>query len=71
MVFKAIHLAKSKEEAMQLLGAVIEDLAIPYNRRIQRLRTDRGGESIGHDSELCCKDFGIRHYIFLHICLHR
>lgn len=39
---------------------MIEHLATPHDRSLQRLLADHGGEYIGHDFERCCEAFGTR-----------
>lgn len=58
---KAAYFTRSKGETTQIRISVMEDLATPYSQKIPPLRTDRGGEYIGHDFERCCEEFCIRH----------
>lgn len=58
---KSVYFSRSKGETAQVLRLVIEDLAIPYGRKIRNLRTDHDGEYIGREFERCCEEFSIRH----------
>ena len=42
--YKAFYLIRRKTEVIDTLVRFVEDLAIPYGRRVVRLRSDGGGE---------------------------
>lgn len=58
---KPVCFSKSRSEAAQSLGPVIEGPDIPCDRKIQQVRSDYGGEYIWHDVECYREDLVIRH----------
>ena len=57
--YKAFYLIRSKTEAIDTLVRFVEDLAIPYGRRVVRLRSDGGGEYRAGYFQKYCKQTGI------------
>lgn len=48
---KVVLFLQTRGESAEVLWMVNEDLSFPYERRIEGLRTDRGGKCIDIDSE--------------------
>ena len=57
--YKAFYLIRSKTEAIDSLVRFVEDLAIPYGRRVIFLRSDGGGENRARYFRNYCKQTGI------------
>eukprot|EP00752_Nemacystus_decipiens_P002765 g2583.t1 len=57
--YKAFYLIRSKTEAIDTLVRFVQDLAIPYGRRVVRLRSDGGGEYRAGYFQKYCKQTGI------------
>lgn len=56
--YKAFYLIRSEDEAINTLVRVVEDLAIPYGRRVDFLRSDGGGEYRAGYFQKYCKQTG-------------
>eukprot|EP00903_Cladosiphon_okamuranus_P009153 g8746.t1 len=57
--YKAFYLIRSKDKALDTLVRFVQDLAIPYGRRVLRLRSDGGGEYRAGYFKKSCKQTGI------------
>jgi len=58
--FKVVYFIKTKDDTLTTLCKFIQDVAIPLGLRVQRLRSDRGGEYIADHFRKYCKTTGIR-----------
>ena len=58
--WKEIYLLHSKEDAMEALHRFNLDVVIPNRHRIQRIRTDKGGEFIKGAFREMCQTIGVR-----------
>ena len=59
--WKEIYLSKAKSDALTSLVLFQQEVVIPSGNRLQRLRTDKGGECTGDDYTAYCLQTGIRH----------
>lgn len=60
----AVYYSEHKSETVRLLTDNHHDLAVTNGRRIQRLRTDYGGEYTSKEYRAACNELGIRHESF-------
>lgn len=58
--FEVISNLKTKDETLAALCGFIQDLAVPLEFRVHRLRSDHWGEYIADYVKTCCKTTGIR-----------
>ena len=56
---KEIYMLKTKQEAAEAIHLYNMTVATPLGLRIQRLRSDKGGEYISKESKQLCINFGI------------
>ena len=57
--FKVVYFIKTKDYTLTTLCKFIQDVAIPLGLRVQRLRSDRGGEYIADHFRKYCETTGI------------
>ena len=57
---KAVYFVEKKSDTLHTLCKFIQDLAIPLGLRVQRLRSDNGGEYISSSFRDYCKTTGIQ-----------
>lgn len=61
--WKQVFLMKSKKDAIYTLRLFVQALVIPTGLRLERLRTDKGGQFTGGEYRQYCLDIGVKQEI--------
>ncbi|KAJ0030064.1 hypothetical protein Pint_13139 [Pistacia integerrima] len=59
--YTGVYLLRSKDEAIQMFLTYKNEVENKLNKKIKRLRTDRGGEYESNDLDSFCRDHDIIH----------
>ncbi|KAJ0037399.1 hypothetical protein Pint_22518 [Pistacia integerrima] len=59
--FTRVYLLRSKDEAIKMFLTYKNEVENQLNKKIKRLRTDRGGEYESNNFDSICRDHGIVH----------
>ena len=54
-----VYLIKTKDEAVHTLGRFVQDVVVPHGFRLERLRSENGGEYTASYFIKYCKDIGV------------
>ena len=59
--FCYVYLLKTKDEALSYFKIYKAEVETQLERKVKRLRSDRGGEHFSNEFELFCEEHGIIH----------